>query len=126
MEKNLNQTSPLLLAYIGDAVYELKVREHLLLSGEVKMSRLHEKAVALVRADRQSQLAADIENLLTDEEKDVFRHGRNAKAGHHPNNTKVCDYRRATGVEALIGYLYLQGEEKKLSQIFEVLFSHPE
>jgi ribonuclease-3 family protein len=112
----------LALAYIGDAVYELAVREHLLQGGVCKIGELHDKTVSYVRAERQSILATEIETLLSKEEKDVFRRGRNAKGGHQPSHASVGDYRRATGLEALIGYLYLKQEREQLDKIFEVLF----
>lgn len=112
----------LALAYIGDAVYELAVREHVLKSGVYKVGELHEKAVAYVRAERQSALFAEIEALLSEEELEIFRRGRNAKGGHQPPNVSVGAYRRATGLEALIGYLYLRREQERLDKIFAVLF----
>lgn len=115
--------NPLLLAYIGDAVYELRVREFLLKSGGVKMHRLHEQAVSYVNADRQSRLYAQVEALLTTDEADILRHGRNAKSGHQPPHVSVTAYRRATGLEALIGYLHLSGEQQRLDDIFDLLFS---
>lgn len=114
--------SPLLLAYIGDAVYELKVREHLLDSGETHMDKLHTAAVAYVRAERQSELIAALEGWLTSEEQEVFRRGRNAKSGRQPPHASVGAYRRATGLEALIGWLHLQGRTDRLAHIFSVLF----
>lgn len=115
--------NPLLLAYIGDAVYELRVREHLLTSGAVKMNGLHRQAVSLVNAGRQSRLYSQLEPLLSEEEKDVFRRGRNAHSGHQPPNVSAAGYRRATGVEALIGWLHLTGEKERLDEIFRVLFA---
>ena len=117
---------PLALAYIGDAVYELAVREHLLKSGACKVGELHDKAVAYVRAERQSALVAEIETLLSAEELEVFRKGRNAKGSHQPPHASVGAYRRATGLEALIGYLYLRGERERLDRIFAVLFGAEE
>lgn len=118
----LRRMPPLMLAYIGDAVYELRVREHLLKSGLVKMADLHAQAVSYVKAERQSQLYGEIEALLSEQEREVFRHARNAKSGHQPPRTAVAAYRRATGIEALIGYLHLSGEQERLAAIFEVLF----
>lgn len=114
--------SSLALAYIGDAVYELAVREYFLRQGHVYNKVLHQKTVSLVRAQCQSALYDSISYLLDDEEKDVLRKGRNAKSGHQPPNVSVGEYRRATGVEALVGWLYLNGKENKLTQIFEHLF----
>lgn len=115
--------NPLLLAYIGDAVYELKVREHLLTQSPVKMNGLHNQAVALVNAGRQSQLYGQLEPLLSEEEKDVFRRGRNAHSGHQPPGVSAAGYRRATGVEALIGWLHLTGRKDRLELIFRILFT---
>lgn len=114
--------NPLLLAYIGDAVYELKVREHLLTRGSVKMNGLHQQAVSLVNAGRQSRLYGELEPLLSEEEKDVFRRGRNAHSGHQPPGVSAAGYRRATGVEALIGWLHLTGRKDRLEEIFRILF----
>ena len=116
--------SPLALAYIGDAVYELAVREYLLGRGEAHNKELHRRAVELVRAEKQSELYDVLCGLLGDEEKEVMRHGRNAKGGHQPPYTSVGAYRRATGVEALVGWLYLRGDKEKLQVIFEQLFAN--
>ena len=113
---------PLLLAYIGDAVYELRVREHLLQGNLVKMDSLHKSAVSFVNAERQSRLYGEIQDMLTEEEAAVFRHGRNAKSGHQPPHTSVGTYRRATGLESLIGWLYLMGRQERLDEIFATLF----
>ena len=121
-EKAAANLPSLALAYIGDAVYELAVREHVLQSGVCKVGELHDKAVAYVRAERQSALFAEIEEQLSLEELEIFRRGRNAKGGHQPPHTSVGAYRRATGLEALIGYLYLRREQERLDNIFAVLF----
>ncbi|MCL1905492.1 MAG: ribonuclease III [Clostridiales bacterium] len=122
-KKKLSASLPsLTLAYIGDAVYELAVREHLLKSGACKVRELHDKAVAYVRAERQAALAGEIEPLLNEEERAVLRRGRNAKGGHQPPNASVGAYRRATGLEALIGHLYLRKEQERLEKIFAILF----
>lgn len=98
------------------------MREHLLRCGLVKMDRLHSAAVAYVNASRQSRLLAEIEPLLRPEELEIFRRGRNAKSGHQPPHSTVGEYRRATGVEALIGYLHLIGDQEQLQRIFDTLF----
>jgi len=112
----------LVLAYIGDSVYELAVREHVVKSGVVKVGNLHDKAVAYVRAERQSALFTEIKALLSVEELEIYRRGRNAKGSHQPPHASVGTYRRATGLEALIGYLYLCREQERLDSIFAVLF----
>lgn len=122
MNITAQKLSPLALAYIGDAVYELAVREYLVGCGQAHNKDLHRRAVELVRAERQSALYESIADLLDDEEKQVMRQGRNAKGGHQPPHTSVGAYRRATGVEALVGWLYLQGKNERLKLIFEQLF----
>lgn len=113
----------LALAYIGDAVYELYVRRYLLTSGERKPRRLHKRAIDYVSAKSQSDLAAQLEPHLSEEEDWVMRRGRNAHSPHQPPNARVIDYRRATGLEALIGYLYLTEQKRRLDEIFAVLFA---
>ena len=114
--------SPLALAYLGDAVYELAVRQYLLGEHGVYNKQIHQQAVELVRALRQSRLYDELDDILDDEDKAILRRGRNAKSGHQPPRVSVGDYRRATGVEALVGWLYLRGEEEKLRLIFRRLF----
>ena len=121
-----DRLAPLLLAYIGDAVYELKVREHLLRAGSAHMDQVHRQAVAYVRAERQSSLLGQLEGWLTQEEQTVFRHGRTAKSGHQPPHTSAAAYRRATGLEALIGWLHLKGRQDRLAHIFSILFAEAE
>ncbi|MDO4581641.1 MAG: ribonuclease III domain-containing protein [Bacillota bacterium] len=121
-DEQLRRLSPLVLAYIGDAVYELKVRERII-GNSGKMDQLHTLAVSYVKAERQSRLYQQIAPLLSEQEADIYRHARNAKSGHQPPHTAVGAYRRATGVEALIGWLYLRGEYQRLELIFEHLFA---
>ena len=126
VDKNLpnpQQIPPLALAYLGDAVYELAVRCYLLKQPQLKVNNLHCAAISLVCADRQSTLLAQIEPLLSEEELAIYKRGRNAKAGHQPSSTSIGAYRRATGLEALIGYLYLNQQQERLEQIFEILFA---
>ncbi|HBC95011.1 MAG TPA: ribonuclease III, partial [Pelotomaculum sp.] len=99
----------LALAYIGDAVYELAVRYHLVNSGIARVNRLHDEAVKFVQAKAQARLLRELEGLLTEEETAVIRRGRNAKSPHTPRSTGVIDYRQSTAFECLIGYLYLKG-----------------
>jgi len=116
----------LALAYIGDGVYELYVRRYLLTAGERKPGRLHKKAISYVSAKSQSELAAQVEPNLTEDEAWVMRRGRNAHSAHQPPNARVIDYRRATGLEALIGYLYLTEQNKRLNEVFAILFAKEE
>lgn len=112
---------PLTLAYIGDAAYELWVRRHLISRGYTRVNELHRLAVKYVNAVTQSRLVSRVEALLTEEEAAVLKRGRNAKSGRQPKNTEVLEYRRATGLEALVGYLYLEGEKERLEEIFHLL-----
>lgn len=112
------QYSPLTLAYLGDAVYELLVREYLVLEGNRPPGALHKMAVRLVQAKSQSDAVERILPELGPEEAVVFKRGRNAKGPPAPKNAGVRDYRMATGLEALIGYLYLTGDMERISDIF--------
>ena len=115
-EKQLKTISPAALSYLGDAVYELAVREHLLLNGAGKVNNLHLNAVAYVRAERQAQLFHQIESMLDDEELTIFRRARNTKGSHQPP--------QASGLEALVGFWYLRQNKQRLQQIFSILFAH--
>jgi len=113
--------SPLTLAFLGDGVYEGMVRRKIVLSGNMPSRKLHAAAVEKVRASYQSAAAELILPLLTEEEADVFRRGRNADS-RVPKSATAADYRRATGLEALFGYLSLIGGEARLEELFEVVY----
>lgn len=118
----LNEMSPLTLAFLGDGVYELFVREYLVSKGSCPVKKLHSRAVELVRCEAQSKaLSGDLWPLLTEEEQAVALRGRNAHVGHVPKNAEVGDYHAATALEALFGYLYLKGETDRLRQLFAVI-----
>ena len=115
----------LVLAYIGDAVYEVFTREKLLLQNpDMPAHKLHRENVHLVRAKAQSNSMAAIEPLLTESELAVYKRGRNAKAGSVPKNADLIDYRRATGFEALVGYLHLSGNTDRLNEIMEIAYKN--
>lgn len=111
--------SPLILAYVGDAVYELAVRERLAARGPSKVAELHREAVALVRAPAQAALLRRLEGLLTPEEEEVVRRARNAKSGPAPRGVPVQEYRHATAFEALLGHLYLDGQTRRLAELLD-------
>jgi ribonuclease-3 family protein len=113
----------LALAYIGDAVYELYVRGYLISKGIRKVQKLHEHASELVRASQQASFLKKLETMLTEEERDVARRGRNAKSGHIPKNAEMVEYRLSTGFEALLGYLFLQRRENRIKELIEYLFT---
>ena len=117
--KKPTEYSSLALAYLGDAVYELYVRNYLLSKGNYSVNELHKAAVCYVQAKAQSDAVTALESELTEEEMRVYKRGRNAKPATLPKNANVGDYHRATGFEALAGYLYLQGNTKRLNQLFE-------
>lgn len=115
--------SPLVLAYIGDAVYELFVRRHVIAKGYSRTDRIHGEAVKYVCADTQAGVLRSIEPLLTKEEADMARRGRNAKSGHSARNACIISYRHSTGLECLVGYLFLKGEFERLTEIMKKVFS---
>ena len=117
-ESRARMLNPLQLAYIGDAVWELIVRSRIIYKGR-SARHVHKDAVACVNAHAQSEAFRRIEALLTEEEADIARRGRNAHAHHAaPKNQDAADYRAATALEALIGYLYLTGQEERLLTLF--------
>lgn len=107
------------LAYIGDVVYELYIREHVIENSREQVNKLHKKTIKYVSAKAQAKVVANIESELTDEEKDIIRRGRNADANTVPKNTDVVTYKIATGFESLIGFLYLEKREERLKYIIE-------
>jgi ribonuclease-3 family protein len=113
----LEQYSPLTLAYIGDAAYELVIRTVLVRKGNAPVNRLHRQAISLVKAEKQSEMAAVLEDRFTEEEKAVYRRGRNAKSATSAKNASIVDYRRATGFEAVMGYLYLKGDYRRMMEL---------
>lgn len=113
--------SALSLAYIGDCVYEMYVRSYLLGKGNRRVNDLHRMATQYVRAKAQAEFYYKIEDILTDDEKAVFHRGRNTKS-HPPKNANVIEYKIATGVEALIGYLYIEGKSDRISELMSNLF----
>lgn len=120
---NPNVLSPLVLAYIGDGVYELYVRNRLIEEfPSTPPSKLHKLSSAHVKAHSQSNSMLTIEPLLTEKELSVYKRGRNAKSATVPKNADVTDYRRATGFEALVGYLYLNKENERLNEIMQLAY----
>lgn len=116
--------SPLALAYIGDAVYELVIRSAILGNKELTVNHLHQKTTKLVKASAQRELFQHIQEELTEEELSVFRRGRNAKSFSVAKNASVNDYRMATGLEALCGFLYLMGRTERLLMLLRSGLRH--
>lgn len=116
------QLNPLILAFIGDAVYEVFVRNHLLLKNRnLKVNDLHKYVVEFVKAKAQSNIMKLIEHELTECEMYIYKRGRNCKSATVPKNANVTDYRIATGFEAVIGYLHLTGREERLNYIYNMI-----
>ena len=110
--------SPLTWAYIGDAVYELFIRNKLINETNLKPHKLHIEAIKYVKAKSQAEKLNEIYETLTDEEKDIVRRGRNTQNHHLPKNSNVQEYMYSTAFEALIGYLYLTKQNARLREIF--------
>ncbi|MBQ7658450.1 MAG: ribonuclease III [Butyrivibrio sp.] len=108
--KDIRTYSPLTLAYIGDAVYDLVIRSVLVNRGNTAVNNLHKKASAIVKAPAQAAVAAAIMEDLTEEERDIYRRGRNSKPHTKAKNASTMEYLEATGLEAVIGFLYLKGD----------------
>lgn len=119
-ENAINNLSPLVLAYVGDSVYEVFVRTFLVSKGNVPVHILHKKSINYVKAKAQSDIIHRIMEFLNDEELNIVRRGRNAKSGTIPKNANVTDYKYATGFESLIGYLYLKKKYNRLMYILEI------
>ena len=114
--------SALTLAYIGDAVYDLIVRSVLVNRGNTQVNKLHKRASAIVKAPAQALLAAAVMDDLTDEEKDIFRKGRNSKPHTKAKNASTMEYLEATGLEAVIGFLYLKGDMDRAMELIKLGF----
>lgn len=121
METDMKQMKSLALAYMGDAIYEVYVREHLLQTGAVKPNQLHNEAITFVSAKAQATVLLKWleDGYLSAEEERIVARGRNAKSGSVPKNTSVQTYRYSTALEALIGYHYLSKNEARLQQLLE-------
>ena len=114
-KKQAELFSPLVLAYMGDAVFEVFVRKMLVRKANVQVNKLHKRASSIVKAEAQARMIAAIKDELTEKEKSIYKRGRNAKSHTTAKNASVSDYRKATGFEALMGYLYLNGEHKRMT-----------
>ncbi len=116
-DKDWKMYSPLTLAYIGDAVYELIVRTIYVKQANCQTQKLHQRVTACVSAKAQAKMADALEPLLTEEEAGVFRRGRNSKPYTKAKNASMEEYLTATGFEALVGYLYLKKEYARLNEL---------
>lgn len=116
----VNTMSPLTWAYVGDAVYELFIRMNLVNTKKSKPHMLHIESIKYVKAEAQANILKNIYDNLTEDEKDIVRRGRNAENHHLPKNSTVEEYRYSTAFEALIGYLYLTKQDKRLEEILNM------
>ena len=119
-EIDVGSYSPLALAYIGDAVYEVLIRTKVMNQGNMQVNKMHQQSASLVKASAQAEMVYAIMELLTETEKQIYKRGRNAKSLTMAKNATVTEYRTATGFEALIGYLYLSGQEKRLVELISM------
>lgn len=115
---NAKQLSPLNLAFIGDCIYEILVREMLVTAANRPVNDLHRESVKFVSAKAQTAAFEKIKDMLTEEETAIYKRGRNAKAGHSPKSATEGEYHCATGVEALFGYLYLTEQTDRIKELF--------
>ena len=117
---DLNSYSPLVLAFLGDAVYELYIRTLIVSEGNAPVHKLHRKSISFVKAKAQSDTIHRIMELLNEEEQSIVRRGRNAKSGTIPKNADVVEYKYATGFETLLGYLYLKRDFPRLLTLLKI------
>lgn len=117
--EEVKQLSPLTWAYVGDAVYELYIRTYLINNTKLKPHELHLKSIKYVKAKAQAEILEKLEEILTEEEKDIVRRGRNTRVNHNAKNASIQEYMYATAFEALIGYLYLTNQAQRLKEILD-------
>ena len=118
---NLSSYSPLTLAFIGDTVFDLLVRGELVCEANRPVKELHNLAAKKVCASAQAESVKKIMDSLTSEESDVFKRGRNAHTGSTPKNQSGADYHYATGLECLFGWLYLNGNEERIKELYALM-----
>ncbi len=118
-EVDIKEYSPLALAYIGDAVYELIIRSLVLNEGNRQVQKMHKRTSSMVQASAQARIITALNDRLTEEEHAVYKRGRNAKSMSPAKNQSVSDYHKATGFEALMGYLYLKKEWKRMLELIK-------
>ena len=123
-EQDINQLSPLTWAYVGDCVFELYIRTYLVDNTNLKPHKLHIESIKYVKASAQAEMLKNIYEELTEDEKDIVRRGRNAENHHLPKNSNVQEYMYSTAFEALIGYLYLCNNTKRVKEIIELSLKH--
>ena len=118
-ETKVNLMSPLVWAYVGDSVYEIFIRTHLVETTKLKPHKLHIEAIKYVKAKAQAEKLEQLQDILTEKEKEIVRRTRNTENHHVPKNANPSDYMYATAFEGLIGYLYLSGQNDRLKEILD-------
>ncbi|SNX54350.1 ribonuclease III domain-containing protein [Thermoanaerobacterium sp. RBIITD] len=116
--------SPLIMAFVGDSVYDLFIRTHIAVKGNRPINKIHRECVKYVKAESQSKILKTIYDIFDDEEKDIIRRGRNVKSATVPKHAGIDEYRLATAFEALIGYLYLLGRYDRLNEILKMCIKY--
>ncbi len=119
-EVDLREYSPLTLAYIGDCIFDLIIKTIVISEGNAQVQKLHKKTSSLVQASSQSKMMRAMQDHLTEEEHGIYKRGRNAKSVSPAKNQSITDYRRATGFEALLGYLYLKKEYERILELVKI------
>lgn len=114
-----NEVAPIILAYIGDAIYEVVVRTIEISKGNRQVNKINKDSIKLVNAKAQATMIEILENKLTEEEMSIYKRGRNAKSNTSAKNASIRDYRKATGFEALMGYLYLSHQEDRMLELIK-------
>ena len=122
-EREANTYSPLTLAFLGDSVYDTLVREHLLRQANMPVAKLHSAKIKLVCAEFQSKAYDLVAEKLSDHELAVLKRGRNATGNTVPKHADAAEYRRATALECLFGYLYLTGGNERIRELFELIIN---
>ncbi|WP_250278526.1 Mini-ribonuclease 3 [[Clostridium] colinum] len=117
---DIKQYSPLALAYMGDCIFDFCVRTYLLKQANMPANKLHQKSKALVNATSQSKMYKGLIDIVTEEEKAILKRGRNAHTNTKAKNATMIDYKNATGLEALFGYLHLKGETERINELFNI------
>ena len=119
---NPKQLSPLTMAFLGDAVFELLVREELVSHGDAPVNKLHKDAVKMVCASAQHKASEILMPILTEEEISIFKRGRNTH-NNVPKNADPSEYRAATGLETLFGFLHIKGDNNRIKELFNIIIS---
>ncbi|HAN10808.1 MAG TPA: ribonuclease III [Clostridiales bacterium] len=122
---NANLYSPVTLAYLGDAVYEMFVRTKLVKENNMQVNKLQKLSIKYVKASAQAETYKKLEVYLTEEERKIAKRGKNAKVNTMAKNADPIDYMTATGFEALIGWLYLEGRMDRLGEIIDISLTVP-